>query len=694
MASKAAAKRSIAPAPAAPADPAADTPPVIEAAGHKRKLLARADAIDFRDLMYRATLVEVPMRRELALYRTAQVPILDQGQEGACTGFGLATVAHYLLRTRRGSADGTPVSPYMFYDMARRYDEWAGVNYEGSSCRGAIKGWYKHGVCSVELWRRQSKKIGVLTAAIVADAGVRPLGAYLRVNHKSLVDMHAAISEAGVLYASAKVHRGWQEVGADGVIAHDATLVGGHAFAIVAYDEHGFWVQNSWGADWGMDGYGRLSYADWLQNGSDVWVVRLGVPVLMPSGAPRSALTTVGAVRAKPYLYHEIRPHVIGIRGGGQLDEHGDIATSAEMTRHILRDDFTRITAGWKRKRLVLYAHGGLSAPETALQHLSSYRKAMLDAECYPLAFIWHADYWDSLGELLGEAIRHRRPEGSLDGGKDFMLDRLDDLLEPIGRTFGGKAEWDGIKDDALRATSLRGGGARVVADQIAELHAACGDTLEIHLVGHSAGAVLLAALLQYLTESGVATTGPMAASRAKGLGLRVASCTLWAPACTVELFKQTYLPSLRAGSTGKLTVFTLTERAEQDDNVAGMYNKSLLYLISNAFERRYRNPLLQQDGEPLLGLEKSIAQDAELAALFASGAADWVRSPNTEPVGGAGAAQAAHHGSFDEDDATLKATIARITGGARSTRTTLFRGSHGACQSLRRRIDLVTRKR
>ena len=692
MASKAPAKRSSAPPPA-PADPALVTPPTIEAGGSARKLLARADAIDFRDVMYRATLIEVPMRRELALYRSAQVPILDQGQEGACTGFGLATVAHYLLRTRRVTADGTAVSPYMFYDMARRYDEWAGVNYEGSSCRGAIKGWYKHGVCSAELWRRQSKKIGVLTAAIVADAGARPLGAYLRVNHKSLVDMHAAISEAGVLYASGKVHQGWQNVGADGIIAPDPTLVGGHAFAIVAYDEHGFWVQNSWGADWGMEGYGRVSYADWLQNGSDVWVVRLGVPVLMPSGAPHSALTTVGAVRAKPYLYHEIRPHVIGIRDG-RLDEHGDIATSAETVRHILREDFTRITAGWKKKRLVLYAHGGLSAMETALQHLSSYRKAMLDAECYPLAFIWHTDYWNALSESLGEAIRHRRPEGSLDGATDFMLDRLDDLLEPIGRTFGGKTEWDGIKDDALRATGLRGGGARLVADQIAELRAACGDALEIHVVAHSAGAVFLAPLLQYLTGTGVAESGPMAASRAPGLGLKVVSCTLWAPACTVELFKQTYLPSLRAGGTGKLTLFTLTERAEQDDNVAGLYNKSLLYLISNAFERRYRNPLLGQEGEALLGLEKSIAEDAELAQLFGGGDADWVRSPNTHTVGADDAAQAAHHGAFNEDDATLKATIARITGSRRSEHALVFRGTQGACQNLRRRVDLASRKR
>ena len=38
----------------------------------------------------------------------------------------------------------------MFYELAKLYDEWPGQDYEGSSCRGALKGWHKHGVCSVD----------------------------------------------------------------------------------------------------------------------------------------------------------------------------------------------------------------------------------------------------------------------------------------------------------------------------------------------------------------------------------------------------------------------------------------------------------------------------------------------------------------------------------------------------------------
>src|ERR671925_589907 len=98
-----------------------------------RRLDARPDTLDFRDRMFEATLIEVPTERPLANYLKAGVPILDQGEEGACTGFGLATVIHYLLRTRRIVPDRVEVSPWMLYDMARRYDEWPGENYEGAS---------------------------------------------------------------------------------------------------------------------------------------------------------------------------------------------------------------------------------------------------------------------------------------------------------------------------------------------------------------------------------------------------------------------------------------------------------------------------------------------------------------------------------------------------------------------------------
>src|SRR5205085_12260325 len=96
----------------------------------------------------------------------------------------------------------------------------------------------------------------------------------------------------------------------------------------------------------------------------------------------------------------------------------------------------------WKKKRIVLYAHGGLVSEDSALQRVADYRQPMLDAQCYPLAFIWHSDAWSTIKDLLSDAADRRRPEGFLDASKDFMLDRLDDALEPAARVLGGLTLW------------------------------------------------------------------------------------------------------------------------------------------------------------------------------------------------------------------------------------------------------------
>src|SRR5699024_7104796 len=143
------------------------------------KLDALPDPADFRDWLFTPTLVDVPVRMELDGYRQAGVPVLHQGSEGSCTGFALATVARYLLRTRRSEPDATTVSARMFYEMAKRYDEWQGEEYEGSSARGALKGWHKHGVCAEALWSYvDGDDDHALTNARAADALARPLGAY------------------------------------------------------------------------------------------------------------------------------------------------------------------------------------------------------------------------------------------------------------------------------------------------------------------------------------------------------------------------------------------------------------------------------------------------------------------------------------------------------------------------------------
>ncbi|RPI60066.1 MAG: DUF3380 domain-containing protein, partial [Lysobacterales bacterium] len=115
---------------------------------HKRNV--RPDAIDLRDWEYRPSIAFAPPD---VLWPNDPRKVKQQGDTNACTGFALATVLECLLE-RSATKQAEDISAFMLYSMARRYDEWAEDESEdsGSSLRGALKGWSRHGASSERLW--------------------------------------------------------------------------------------------------------------------------------------------------------------------------------------------------------------------------------------------------------------------------------------------------------------------------------------------------------------------------------------------------------------------------------------------------------------------------------------------------------------------------------------------------------------
>src|SRR5690606_4075885 len=142
--------------------------------------------------------------------------------------------------------------------------------------------------------------------------------------------------------------------------------------------------------------------------------------------------------------------------------------------------------------------------------------------------------------------------------------------------------------------------------------------TVELHLAGHSAGSILLAPLLQLLTTTGQVAGGP--ARGMLGMGRKVASVNLWAPAITMDMFLMSYVPAIEAGMVDRACLFTLTDKAEQDDSCAGVYHKSLLYLVAHAFEQQARSWIDRRlsQGTPIAGMARFI--EAKTAADQAYG--------------------------------------------------------------------------
>lgn len=619
-----------------------------------RKFDAFPDRIDPRDWAYQPTLAPLPDE----LVNCHRVPeVLDQKREGACTGFALAGVINFLLASRGSKRR---VSPRMLYEMARCYDEWPGENYEGSSARGAMKGWQRHGVCASDKWPDDSKGRGRLTDDIGRDGLRTPCGAYYRVKHKEIRDVHAAIAEVGAVYVTLGVHDGWQQPDGAPVTVRDGKgkrklpvirrlgrAAGGHAVALVGYTRDGFVVQNSWGEAWGADGFALLPYEDYLLHSTDVWVAQLGVPVAADLWTrQRGADTTAGLFRAKGSIpLADIRPYVVDIGNNGELSQSGNYWTSEDDLRRLFQETIPveAKRRGWPTRRVMLYLHGGLNGERDVAKRIVAFRDVCLDNGIYPLHVMWETGPLETLSSLL-EDLFSGADERAGGGFMDGMREMLDRLLEISAAPVGGRM-WSEMKENAMRASDHRQkrGAMQLIARQVrATIEASGADAAgnwELHVVGHSAGSIFAVHALPHLTT----------------LGVPFRTFQLLAPAIRIDEFKALALPAIEGGVCPRPTVYVLDAAREVDDTV-GPYGKSLLWLVSNAFEDRRGTPLLGMlnalDGEA--GLKSQLSQPiGGLPGLVVAGGA---RAQGAE-------SDSTTHGGFDNDAATMNSVLRRILG-------------------------------
>lgn len=609
-----------------------DAAQTIPAAGQDRILNALPDTPDLRDRMYEPALLEL----KLALH-PPQFPgehILNQFNEGACTGFALAAVINLQNQRRRAQNLGelpAQVSPRMLYEMARIHDEWPGESYEGSSIRGAVKGFFHNGVCSVEDAPYVPKQQGwALTVDMAKAARAVGLGAYYRLRPE-ILDYHAALNEVGSIIVSAQTHSGWSSP-KKGVIAKTSMHQGGHAFAIVGYDAKGFLIQNSWGPDWGgfadRPGIAHWSYADWAENIIDAWVLRLSVPTPdafnLTHMALRTGATEPGEAAMRPTpRRQDIVGHFLHI-DDGRLVETGRYGTSMDTVQETARLIKERGDADApKYRHLMVYAHGGLNDTGASARRIAAMRDIFKRNGIYPLHIMWETGFTEELTDVLADTFSRGQQRVG------FGSDMLDWAIEQFARGIGRRL-WRQMKVDAERPFEAgRNGGAAIKA--LLDANAAAKNPMQVHLVGHSAGSILLAELLGALPGMGLGANG-------------VSSCALMAPACTVDVFDAAYRPALAGGGVlKKLFQYNLIDGRELDDSV-GPYGKSLLYFVSRAFE--------DEPKTPILGMAK-YSEELDLPGDHAIWYAGRDRKRSDSDT----------HGGFDNDRMTMNDVLANILG-------------------------------
>jgi hypothetical protein len=467
------------------------------------------------------------------------------------------------------------------------------------------------------------------------------------VDTRSVSDMHVALHEVGILYASVVCHAGWLVPGRgtrDGgyqVIPPRKTGAddGGHAFVIVGYTANGFIIQNSWGVGWGTGGLAILTYQDWTDNAMDCWVAQLGVATdehreIARSPSLRTENGTVKMAADHTLRDREISPFVVDMENNGRLSSSGTFRTQPSDVNALVTDHVKAARAKWGLRPtapldVAVYAHGGLTGEETAAATAARWIPALYEARIFPIFLMWETDLWSTLHNRLADLVSGlpKATGGLVDQLQRFWNRRVEKLLAPPGSAIWGemKQNADCISAyDAKRPPEDRTGG-QLLYDSAKQAGWFDGVPVRLHLIGHSAGAIVHCFIVHRLAS----------------LGWTFESVNFMAPAVTVELFKETLAPRVKDGTVKQLRSFHLADAAEEQDPtcrpVLG-YGRSLLYLVSESFEGEIHTPIL--------GMEK-----------YFNAATDGLPHVKAWTAPGP-ASDSTTHGGFDDDTRTMKGII------------------------------------
>lgn len=189
---------------------------------------------DERNVLHRVALFDcfAAGRHRASVLRRKSV-WLDQGQEGACTGFAEEDVRALGPYPVASVSDTTARDVYA---EAKRQDEWPGEDYDGSSVNGAMKAARLMGFISSWHWCL------------------------------SLDELKHALSYHGAVEIGINWYTGMWNPDANGLLHVDGTIAGGHAIAVAGYKPTPsgivYRLENSWGKDWGDQGGAWISEFD------------------------------------------------------------------------------------------------------------------------------------------------------------------------------------------------------------------------------------------------------------------------------------------------------------------------------------------------------------------------------------------------------------------------------------------------
>jgi hypothetical protein len=633
-------------------------------------LNVRPDSVDDRDRIYRPGLVEIKTRLNApglfipeegetrALRRIRRRLIRRQGGEGSCTGQALAAVIDIqnLIRSignreatlTKLSQDASAllanwleqrVSPRMLYEMARSLDEDPEDRIVGSTLRNAIKAFGQNGVCPETAAPYVSGEVGwSLTVNQAKAARKTGLGAYYRLN-ANLYDYHAALNEVGAIYVSAMIHDGWHMERTDApaspiayaensvrpinyTMAQRHNLAGGHAFAIIGYDEAGFLVLNSWGHGWGvwndpdsnlpkgLPGIAHWSYEDWQDNVLDAWVFRLTVPspkVFHMKGGYGKGIDPITGKRYNKAPRFVVNGHYINLKDGKFVRTGRLPNTEAvfKATRDLLANRSKKGGVDTSKRRylnVLIGVNNGFEPISQGIHLAASITQALKKQYVYPLFIYWNYALLAQIENLIAASLPElKKRSGSSPANlargieryiRDYRFFFWDRLVEKVDKTAGA----NNLVSEEIHTLDIYKALMPIIqmAVEIPEMR--------LHFIAHSDGVLVLNRLLKHLSAC------TCTSEQAQALFAETChSITIIAPLCRrsdMQGIEDIARAWRSHGFARRIGLVTLSHADELNDRT-GAYMGTFPYLAQNVFFPKGR----RTDEELICGLHDNAAR-------------------------------------------------------------------------------------
>lgn len=243
---------------------------------------------DYRDYAYGVLVAAETVPARYTCENEFRYPVKNQGKWGTCVGQACASVKE-LQEARNYPSREPELSPLFVYAECKKVD---GIpNQEGTYPRVAMKVLKDIGICKEKLmpYGKMNNPLPLNTVEAMQDAKNYRIGAYARI--QTIPELKQAIFQQGPVLAALMVMESIANVGSDGFVpapgdVRNDRFLGGHAMCVVGWDDNlsngkhigYFRVRNSWGTDWGDNGYCWVPYDYFTWRDAD-----MGMPLWMES---------------------------------------------------------------------------------------------------------------------------------------------------------------------------------------------------------------------------------------------------------------------------------------------------------------------------------------------------------------------------------------------------------------------------